>query len=619
MGKNAICATVGVISAALGLTIGHYASRYDGMKHREDVSWQIQTLAVDSDAIPIRGSAMIGSAQAKATIVVFVDFSAPAVSVLRTEVLDPLFKVHGDDVAVVYKHMPLAGSADGMERAQAAAAAARQKAFWPMATRLESAPAPFTLESAKRLAQELGLNVVQFERDYGSREVRDEIHADLALAHKLKIHEAPAVFVNGRRVVFGGAIEIGPALALVNAEIARVRTLLYAPGGMYYISSIMNEQIAASSHDSLGRPARGAQNPLVTIEMFSDYECPFCARVEPTIARILRAYPDTVRVVFNQHPLGFHAHAREAALAAIAADRQGKFWEMHDILFANSRRLDDIPKLARQAGLNMEQFERDRKSQEVADFLAANESHSEEWGIQGTPSFLINGIPVVGAMPYNKFASEIDSALKKARDLHTRTGLSGEALYREIMKNAPKHQQVDDSPVFVDAGNSYARGPENAPVQIIIFSEFQCPFCGRAEPTLDEVRKKYGDQVRFVFKNFPLAFHKDAKLASEAALAAGAQGKFWEMHDILFQNQKALGRGDLSDYAKQIGLDVAAFDRDLDSHRFAAQVESEMKQGEEAGVDGTPAFFINGKRLVGAQPFTAFDAAIQKALKEIKR
>jgi protein-disulfide isomerase len=118
-----------------------------------------------------------------------------------------------------------------------------------------------------------------------------------------------------------------------------------------------------------------------------------------------------------------------------------------------------------------------------------------------------------------------------------------------------------------------------------------------------------------VFKNNPLQFHKNAKLASEAALAAGEQGKFWEMHDILFKNQKALEHDQLIEHAKTIpGLDIAKFTQALDSHKFAAQVESELAEGAKAGITGTPSFVINGKKFVGAQPLDKFKAEIDAAL-----
>ena len=148
------------------------------------------------------------------------------------------------------------------------------------------------------------------------------------------------------------------------------------------------------------------------------------------------------------------------------------------------------------------------------------------------------------------------------------------------------------------------------------FSEFQCPFCKRVNPTIDQIMKEYGDQVRVVFKHNPLSFHKDAPLAAQAALAAGKQGKFWQMHDILFQNQKALKPENINSYAKEIGLNMSQFASDLNSAEIKAQIAADQAQAKELKARGTPHFFINGRRLRGAQPFPAFKKLIDEQLKK---
>ena len=187
---------------------------------------------------------------------------------------------------------------------------------------------------------------------------------------------------------------------------------------------------------------------------------------------------------------------------------------------------------------------------------------------------------------------------------------------------APKPQAApEDNKVYnveVKPGDAI-KGNPNAAVTIVEFSDFQCPFCSRVNPTLKQVFDTYGDQVRVVFKHNPLSFHKDAPLASEAALAAGAQGKFWEMHDKLFANQRALKRENLDAYAMELGLNVAQFKADLDSHKFKAQVDADLAQAAKLGVRGTPNFFVNGKKLTGARPFPSFKEKIDEALKGGKK
>jgi len=159
-----------------------------------------------------------------------------------------------------------------------------------------------------------------------------------------------------------------------------------------------------------------------------------------------------------------------------------------------------------------------------------------------------------------------------------------------------------------------SRGPENAPVTIVEFSDFECPYCSRAEETVSEVMRVYGDKIRLVFRDLPLPNHTNAPKAAEAAHCAGEQGKYWEMHAKLFANQRALDVASLKGYAKDLKLDQAKFDKCLDSGSTAALVEASKKAGNEAGVTGTPAFFINGVLISGAQPFDAFKEVIDAEL-----
>ncbi|WP_375772401.1 thioredoxin domain-containing protein [Archangium gephyra] len=168
------------------------------------------------------------------------------------------------------------------------------------------------------------------------------------------------------------------------------------------------------------------------------------------------------------------------------------------------------------------------------------------------------------------------------------------------------------------AATGAAKGPENAPITIVEFSDFQCPYCSRANESVDQVMKAYPTQVRLVFRHFPLEIHAQAPKASEAALCAQDQGKFWEMHDKLFANQRALEIPQLKGYAKELGLDTAKFNKCLDDGAKASIVQADLADGQKAGVNGTPAFFINGILLSGAQPFEEFKSVIDAELQPKK-
>jgi protein-disulfide isomerase len=168
----------------------------------------------------------------------------------------------------------------------------------------------------------------------------------------------------------------------------------------------------------------------------------------------------------------------------------------------------------------------------------------------------------------------------------------------------------------VKAGASPAKGPKDARVTIVEFSDFQCPYCSKVGPTLEKVLDDYPNDVRVVYKHYPLSFHKQALPAALASEAAGRQGKFWEMHDLLFQNQRNLSYEAFKGYASQLGLDVAKFEEDYKSPELAKQIEADVALARSLGVTGTPGFFVNGRFLSGAQPYAAFKQKIDEELKK---
>ena len=158
------------------------------------------------------------------------------------------------------------------------------------------------------------------------------------------------------------------------------------------------------------------------------------------------------------------------------------------------------------------------------------------------------------------------------------------------------------------------RGNPAAPITIVEFSDYQCPFCARVNPALDKVRAAYGDRVKIVFKDYPLPNHPQAPKAAEAARCAGEQNKYWEMHDAMFANQRALEVPALKQTARAIGLNGAAFDQCLDSGKWAATVRSGSELGEKMGVNSTPTLYVNGRALIGALPFESFKSVIDEEL-----
>ena len=187
---------------------------------------------------------------------------------------------------------------------------------------------------------------------------------------------------------------------------------------------------------------------------------------------------------------------------------------------------------------------------------------------------------------------------------------------KETVKEAVKEPTPSptEPKAEVGADDDPVKGPATAKITIIEFSDFQCPFCARAVPTMEQIFKTYGDKVRLVYRDFPLSFHQYAQKSAEAAECADEQGKFWEYHDSLFANQNALDIDSLKKYASDTKLDTAKFNECLDSGKYAEEVQKDFKDGQSAGVRGTPAFFINGRLVSGAQPFETFKKIIDEEL-----
>ena len=188
----------------------------------------------------------------------------------------------------------------------------------------------------------------------------------------------------------------------------------------------------------------------------------------------------------------------------------------------------------------------------------------------------------------------------------------------QLKAKTPVRVMLEPPRQKVAVAGSASRGPANAPIEVIEFSDFQCPYCLRAHPTVNQVLSAYGDRIRLVYRHYPLANHPNARPAAEASQCAAEQGQFWQYYDRLFADQTKLSHDALKQSAAALGMDTGRFNACFDSHKYKDQVEADIKDGNDAGVSGTPAFFINGRMLTGAQPFEAFKRIIDEEL-ELKK
>jgi len=590
--------------------------------------------------IPLGDAPTRGGAQPKVSIVEFSDFQCPYCGRVETT-LQRLSKDYGNDVAIFYRHNPLPFHPSAMPAALASEAARAQGKFWEMHDKLYANQQTLGPDNLETFARELGLDVSAFKASLAAERGRDRIQVDMDLAAKFGARGTPTFFINGRSFI--GAQPIEGFKRVIDDEIKKADAKLATgtPRGQLYAAltkdGLDKKDLPKPATDPgapdapdpdtryraeiKGAPVRGGRDALVTIVEWGDFQCPFCGRVEATLAELMAAYGDEVRLVWHDQPLPFHANAEPAAMAARAAAAQGKFWAMHDRLYAHQNQLDrdSLEKYTGELGLNLAKFKDALASKSLQIAIQADAAAGERIGATGTPAFFINGKFLAGAQPIEAFTKTIDAELEdaKARLAH---GTPRTHLYDVMMKEAkaeldapsrskesPSDGPAADATVYrVDADKGPSKGPPDAPLQVVIFSDFQCPFCARLEPILARLEKAYRQQIRMVWKNYPLPFHENALPAAEAALAAQAQGKFWEMHDKLFADQQHLDRATYEKYAGELGLDLARFRADLDGRKYEDRIDADRKDAEALGVTGTPAVFINGRKILGAYPFETF-------------
>jgi protein-disulfide isomerase len=375
-------------------------------------------------------------------------------------------------------------------------------------------------------------------------------------------------------------------------------------------------------------PSRGPELAPVTIVMFSDFECRYCEEAFKTIAELEREYPGQIRFVYKAMPLVNHEHALLAALVGHSALAQGKFWEFHDLVFSG-RGIDPatISAYAKQVGLDPARVDRELDSLTYASAVRKDLRVAKRLKLRSTPVFFINGRMLPGARPKHIFAHMIEQELALAERLADEQGVGPAALYEYATRwgytgivYENERPELDEDTVYpVPIGDAPTRGRADAPVTIVAFSDFQCPFCARGHETMEELRAIYGDQIRFVFKHFPLPGHPAGALASRATFAAKDAGKFWAFHDAVFAHGSRFDGRDLLAIGRELGIPQAALEGAMTSDGHDAAIEADLDLGVRLGITGTPAYFINGRPLVGARPLIDFRMIVAEELDRVAK
>ena len=594
--------------------------------------------------VPVEDSPARGPRDALVTIVESSDFECPFCK-RAAPTVKQIEEAYRGKVRFVFKHNPLS-----MHPHAAVAAIVTEEArvqggdekFWAMHDKLFELPS-LDAASLTAAARELGLAEEPLKSALTSNRYLDRVRRDQNLVNALGARGTPTFFVNGREIVgaqpievFKGVIdeELAKAEALVRSGVARedvyARTIERGATAPVMVAGPAPAAPSAGAAAEAAKvplrqddPIEGAKVAPVTIVLFSDFQCPFCGKVEPTVKQIEQAYAGKVRVAWKHQPLPFHPNALPAAKAAEAARAQGKFWPMHEKLFANQQSLSDATyaKLAEELGLDMARFRRDAAAEATAQRIAEDQQLASTVGATGTPTLFLNCRKVVGAQPFESIKPLVDAELEKADRMIAKGENLDAGFYDRLCAANVAAAPVAAAPaprkdIAVQVRpDDPVRGAAKATVTVVEFSDFQCPFCSRAVQPVKELESAFGSDVRVVWKHLPLSFHPNAMPAAIAAEAARQQGKFWEMHDKLFANQQALSEAAYVQYAKELKLDLARFQATLKDPATRKRVDEDAAAAGAAGVTGTPTFVVNGEVVVGSN---ALRPAVERQLEKAR-
>ena len=648
MGRET-AAMLAVATAVGGFFAGRLTSGGDAGKAGQDGAAQVAPQAVEKyeeKKTEYAASPYKGAEDAPIVVTEVSDFQCPFCS-RAVETINKVVEAYKGDVRVVFKHNALSFHKDARPAAIASMAAAKQGKFWAYHDVLFANAKALKKEDLIKYAGQVELDVAQFTKDLDDEALAAKVDNDQRAAVWLGATRTPSFFVNGVKAespvwesvkaqVDKELVEVKKLqdAGVPRGEIAHRRTLASARGGDF-VKYLMHQERAPEKPKPEAKPSpkddtttvwklpvdvakdpiKGPKDAPITIMEFSEFQCPFCSKVRPNIDAALKKWPDKVRVVFKQFPLAFHKDAPLASEAALAAHAEGKFWEMEAKLFDGGTQNIKRPNLetyAEELGLNMEAFKKALDEGTYKAAIKADQDLGAKAQVTGTPTLFLNGRRM-GGREIGDFEAMIKEEEKKIEAL-TKKGIAKDKIYDALIKDG---KEFTPPPPLEPTVNSIAnagspfKGAADAKIVITEWSDFECPFCGRITDAIHQLVGKYPEQVKFVFRQFPLSFHKQAQKAAEASLAAHAQGKFWEYHDLLFANMKALEVPNLIKYAEQVGLDVAKFTAELNADKYADQVKKDIAAGQAVGVRGTPTMFVNGRKCNNCRSLADFESSLE--------
>lgn len=590
-----------------------------------------------------------GPEDAPVTIINFSDFQCPF-SKRSVDYMESALKRYNGKIRYVFKHFPLSFHKMAKPASHAAVAARNQGKFWEYYAKLYSDVKNVTEENLVAYAKELKLDMDRFNADRTSAETAAKVQEDITQGALFGVRGTPTLFINGERIVGANNSKMEEAIVrhIAAGEQLKANGVknpyveITKDGKTKFIPPKREAPAVSQDVYKVEIPAHapiwGAEDALVTIVLFDDFECPFCARLYATYEQLKKDYDGKIRIAFVNLPLSFHKKAKDAAYLGAAAHKSGKFWETYDFLFTRQKEWGHSENFkewleSHKAELpaEWETLKKEMESRTIENIVAEDIRTAASLGLRGTPASFVNGRFISGAHPIDSFKKVIDEELKKAEEKN----LKGDALYREIIKdgkpaiaknNGNRGEKEDPNKIYSIklSGKEAVKGAKNPKVTIIEFSDFQCPFCSRAFKTVEDVAGKYKNDVKIVYKNLPLAFHKEAKPAALFARAVKnlyGDEKFFQLASVLYSKQNEWNTNSeekFAAYAKELGADWEKVKAEMTKPETEAAVSEDIREAGTHNLRSVPTFFVNGRKVGGAKPAEFFESMIESEIKEKK-
>jgi protein-disulfide isomerase len=573
--------------------------------------------------VSIAGRPFKGDTNARLTLIEFADYECPFCGRHTRDTAPQILKnyVETGKLKYVFGDLPLPMHPHARKAAEAALCAGDQGKYWEMHDLLFAHQGALENSNLTAYAAALGLDVTAFQKALDTGKYASQVQSSAADAGKIGLSGAPS-FVLGLTQPNNPTIKVLQVIVGAQGYDAFQKAIEDALNPAPPVAA-QSPAVGATVNVN-GKQFKGSKDAKLTLIEFSDYECSFCAKAAlETFPQLEKDYVTTgkLKYVYSDLVLDMHPHAMKAAEASWCAAEQGRFWEMHDLLFASQQELEEtnLISYATALGLDPSAFQQCLDANRFAAQVRKSSAEAKQLGFKNAPMCAIGLTQpnssdvkvlkvIVGANGYPELKAAIDSLLNSA----PARALPGPTIGATVSL----------------AGRPF-KGDDQARVTLVEFADYQCPSCGHyTQNTEPQLLKDYVStgKLKYVYGDLPLPMHPQAAKAAEAALCAGDQGKYWEMHDLLYANQHALQPAYFPGYVKTAGLDATVFQKCLDSGKFSAQVYKSFADAERTGFIGTPSFALGLTRphdptikilkvIVGAQSYPVFQEAIESVLK----